>query len=223
MIELRDVSKSYRADGSEVAALRDVSLDIERGEYLALLGPSGSGKSTLLHIIGCLDRPTSGTYRLGGLDIGGLDIDRLAEIRATKVGFVFQAFHLMPRMSALENVALPMRFAGVPATERATRAEALLERVGLRERAAHRPAQLSGGEAQRVAIARALANRPSILLADEPTGNLDSKSGAEIIALLEELRDEGRTVIIVTHDENLGRRARRVIRLLDGRIDEMPG
>jgi len=218
MIELRDVSKHYRADGSEVVALRDVTLDIGRGEYVALLGPSGSGKSTLLHIIGCLDRPTSGTYRLDGLDVGGLDINRLAEIRATKVGFVFQAFHLMPRMTALENVELPMRFAGVPAAERAARAASLLDRVGLRERATHRPAQLSGGEAQRVAIARSLANRPSVLLADEPTGNLDSKSGAEIIALLEELGDEGRTVIVVTHDESLGRRAQRVIRLLDGQI-----
>jgi len=220
MIELHEVCKRYRADGSEVDALRDVTLHIERGEYVALLGPSGSGKSTLLHVIGCLDRPTSGTYRLDGIDVVGLEINRLAEIRATKVGFIFQSFHLMPRLTALENVALPMRFGGVPAADRAARAHALLDRVGLRPRAAHRPAQLSGGEQQRVAIARALANRPAVLLADEPTGNLDSKSGAEIVALLEELHDEGRTVIVVTHDPSLGRRAGRVIRLLDGRIVE---
>jgi putative ABC transport system ATP-binding protein len=174
----------------------------------------------LLHILGCLDRPTSGTYHLDGIDIGALDINSLAEIRNGKIGFVFQSFQLMPRLTALENVGMPMLFAGIRAAERRERAAALLDGVGLAERAQHRPAELSGGQQQRVAIARALANRPSVLLADEPTGNLDSQSGQEIIRLLEELRDEGRTVIVVTHDEALARRARRVVRLLDGRLVE---
>ena len=201
-------------------ALRGVDLAFEPGEYVALLGPSGSGKSTLLHILGCLDRPTSGTYHLDDIDTGGLDINGLAEIRNGKIGFVFQSFQLMPRLSALENVGMPMLFAGIRAGERRERAATLLDRVGLAPRAQHRPAELSGGQQQRVAIARALANRPSVLLADEPTGNLDSRSGQEIIRLLEELRDEGRTVIVVTHDEALARRARRVVRLLDGRVVE---
>jgi len=220
MIRLQNVSKRYCLGGAEVHALRAVDLVFEPGEYAALLGPSGSGKSTLLHILGCLDRPTSGTYRLDDIDVGGLDINGLAEIRNGKIGFVFQSFQLMPRLSALENVGMPMLFAGVRAAERRERAATLLGRVGLAERVRHRPAELSGGQQQRVAIARALANRPSVLLADEPTGNLDSRSGQEIIRLLEELRDEGRTVIVVTHDEALARRARRVVRLLDGRVVE---
>ena len=220
MIRLRQVSKSYSLGGAEVHALRGVDLAFEPGEYVALLGPSGSGKSTLLHILGCLDRPTSGTYHLDDIDTGGLDINGLAEIRNGKIGFVFQSFQLMPRLSALENVGMPMLFAGIRAGERRERAATLLDRVGLAPRAQHRPAELSGGQQQRVAIARALANRPSVLLADEPTGNLDSRSGQEIIRLLEELRDEGRTVIVVTHDEALARRARRVVRLLDGRVVE---
>ena len=218
MIRLRQVSKSYSLGGAEVHALRGVDLAFEPGEYVALLGPSGSGKSTLLHILGCLDRPTSGTYHLDDIDTGGLDINGLAEIRNGKIGFVFQSFQLMTRLSALENVGMPMLFAGIRAGERRERAATLLDRVGLAPRAQHRPAELSGGQQQRVAIARALANRPSVLLADEPTGNLDSRSGQEIIRLLEELRDEGRTVIVVTHDEALARRARRVVRLLDGRV-----
>ena len=218
MIELRNVSKRYRTGGTEVDALAGVDLTFEPGEYAALLGPSGSGKSTLLHILGCLDRPTSGTYKLEQIDIGRLDINGLAEIRNRKIGFVFQSFHLMPRLTALENVGLPMLFAGASASERQERGVELLARVGLANRIHHRPAEMSGGQRQRVAIARALANRPSILLADEPTGNLDSHSGAEIIGLLEELRDEGKMVIVVTHDELLARRARRIIRLLDGRM-----
>jgi putative ABC transport system ATP-binding protein len=218
MIRLQNVSKRYRTGGMDVNALDGVSLCFEPGEYAALLGPSGSGKSTLLHILGCLDRPTSGAYTLDGIDIGQLDINGLAEIRNRKIGFVFQSFHLMPRLTALENVGLPMLFAGTGASERRERSAALLARVGLGDRSNHRPAELSGGQRQRVAIARAMANRPSILLADEPTGNLDSHSGAEIIGLLEELRDEGKTVIVVTHDEALARRTKRIVRLLDGRM-----
>jgi putative ABC transport system ATP-binding protein len=218
MIQLREVRKSYNTAGTGVDALAGVTLSFAPGEYAALLGPSGSGKSTLLHILGCLDTPTSGTYILDDTDIGRLDVNGLAEIRNRKIGFIFQSFHLMPRLTALENVGLPMLFAGIGASERRERAAALLARVGLTDRARHRPAEMSGGQRQRVAIARALANRPSILLADEPTGNLDSRSGAEIIGLLEELRDEGKTVIVVTHDENLARRTHRIIRLLDGRM-----
>lgn len=216
MIHLENINKRYYTGGAEVMALRNASLSLDRGEYVALLGPSGSGKSTLMHIVGCLDRPTSGTYELEDIDVGELDNNGLAEIRNRKIGFIFQSFQLMPRLTALENVGLPLLFAGVRAAERRERAMRLLERVGLAQRAQHRPAELSGGQQQRVAIARALANHPSILLADEPTGNLDSRSGAEIVRLLEELRDEGRTVIVVTHDESLARRAQRVIRLLDG-------
>lgn len=218
MIRLQNVGKRYHTGGVEVEALGGVNLTFEPGEYAALLGPSGSGKSTLLHILGCLDRPTSGVYNLDDTDIGRLDVNGLAEIRNRKIGFVFQSFHLMPRLTALENVGLPMLFAGIGASERRERAATLLARVGLGDRVKHRPAEMSGGQRQRVAIARALANRPSILLADEPTGNLDSHSGAEIIGLLEELRDEGKTVIVVTHDESLARRTQRIVRLLDGKI-----
>lgn len=218
MIRLEDITKRYDRGGAPVFALRDVSLELGRGEYVALLGPSGSGKSTLLHLIGCLDRPTSGRYLLEGEDVGVLDVNRLADLRNRKMGFVFQAFHLLPRLSALENVALPLRLGGVGAAERTARAQALLEQVGLGDRLGHRPAELSGGEQQRVAIARSLANRPAILLGDEPTGNLDTATGAEIVAILEDLLDEGRTIIVVTHDESLARRAHRVIRLLDGRV-----
>jgi putative ABC transport system ATP-binding protein len=218
VIRLENVGKRYDMGKAEVHALRDVSIEMGPGEYVALLGPSGSGKSTLLHVIGCLDRPTSGKYFLEGEDIGVLDVNRLADLRNRKMGFVFQAFHLLPRLSAIENVALPLRLAGVGAAERRARARGLLERVGLGNRASHRPAEISGGQKQRVAIARALANGPQILLADEPTGNLDTASGAEIVGILEGLVDEGRTVIVVTHDEGLARRTRRVLRLLDGRV-----
>ena len=218
MIRLEDVTKRYDMGGTPVFALRDVSLELGQGEYVALLGPSGSGKSTLLHVIGCLDRPTSGRYFLEDEDVGALDVNRLADLRNQKMGFVFQAFHLLPRLSALENVALPLRLGGVGARERTERARGLLERVGLGDRLGHRPAELSGGQQQRVAIARSLANRPAILLADEPTGNLDSESGAEIVGILEGLLEEGRTVIVVTHDAGMARRARRVVRLLDGQV-----
>ena len=221
MIHLENVSKRYDMERAAVHALREVSIEIGPGEYVALLGPSGSGKSTLLHVIGCLDRPTSGRYLLEGEDVGALDVNRLADIRNRKMGFVFQAFHLLPRLSALENVALPLRLGGVGTAERTERARELLERMGLGERISHRPAELSGGQQQRVAIARSLANRPAILLADEPTGNLDTASGAEITAILEGLLDEGRTVIVVTHDETMARRARRILRLRDGRVVSM--
>ncbi len=218
MVQLTDVNKSYYTGGAEIRALCHITLSLNVGDYVALLGPSGSGKSTLLHILGCLDRPTSGSYQLEGLNVGELDLNQLAEVRNRKIGFVFQSFQLMPRLTALENVALPMLFAGMRATERRERAAALLARVGLAERRGHRPAELSGGQQQRVAIARALANQPTIVLADEPTGNLDSNSGAEILRLLEGLCDEGRIVVVVTHDQNLAQRARQIIRLLDGQM-----
>jgi putative ABC transport system ATP-binding protein len=217
---LRDVIKVYPMGDTRVEALRGVNLQIKSREFIAVLGPSGSGKSTIMHILGCLDTPTSGTYHLEGAAIQGLNPNELAEIRNRKIGFVFQSFHLMPRATACENVELPMLFAGVNATERKACAERVLEQVGLKERTRHLPNELSGGERQRVAIARALVNRPSILLADEPTGNLDSHSGAEILALFEELHAEGRTVILVTHDEMIASRAQRVICILDGRIEE---
>jgi putative ABC transport system ATP-binding protein len=218
MIRLEQVSKRYDTGRRAVEALRDICVEIERGEYVALVGPSGSGKSTLLHLIGCLDRPTSGRYHLDGINVGALGINDLAEIRNRKIGFVFQRFHLLPRLSACENVTLPMRLARRSLRAQQERAAALLRRVGLEDRLSHRPTELSGGEQQRVAIARAVANEPAVLLADEPTGNLDSQSGAEVVRLLEELLDEGRTVIVVTHDEGLSRRAHRTIRLHDGRI-----
>lgn len=217
MIQIDNISRHYTHAQSVVRALSGVSLHVPAGEYVALLGPSGSGKSTLLHIIGCLDRPTAGSYRLNGTEVGRLDVNGLATIRNRQIGFVFQRFHLMPRLSGLENVALPLRLAGQSREARRARAAALLERVGLAGRADHRPHQLSGGEQQRVAIARALANRPTVILADEPTGNLDSQSGAEIVRLLEEFVGEGHTLIVVTHDAALGRRARQVVRLRDGR------
>jgi putative ABC transport system ATP-binding protein len=218
MIEMQSICREYAQGESVVHALRDVSLQIEAGSYLSILGPSGSGKSTLMHLLGCLDTPTSGTYLLDGAEVGQLDVDGKARLRNRTIGFVFQRFHLMPRSSALQNVMMPMRFAGVPAAERKRRAMELLERTGLGDRANHRPSELSGGQQQRVAIARALANRPPLLLADEPTGNLDSQSGNSIIALLEELHVEGTTVAVVTHDEELARRTHRVVRMLDGRI-----
>lgn len=217
---LHDVTKVYSMGGTEVRALNGVDLQIERGEFIAILGPSGSGKSTLMHILGCLDSPTAGTYHLEGLAVQDLSRNELAEIRNRKIGFVFQSFHLLPRATAAENVELPMVFGAVRAAERSARAEYVLEQVGLKHRARHLPNELSGGERQRVAIARALVNKPSILLADEPTGNLDSHSGTEILSLFEELHAEGRTVILVTHDETIACRAHRVIRILDGRIEE---
>jgi len=216
MIEIENVTKVYGMGDVEVHALRGVGLKIEQGEMVALMGPSGSGKSTLMNIIGCLDQPTSGTYVLDGLEVSKLTDNRLAEIRNRKIGFVFQTFNLLPRVSAIANVELPLIYSGVRGKGRAREA---LERVGLIGRASHRPAQLSGGEQRRVAIARALVNHPAIILADEPTGNLDSRAGEEIMAIFEELnRQEGITILLVTHDQDVGNRAQRIIRLKDGVI-----
>lgn len=217
-ILLENVAKTYQLGDVLVHALRDLSLRIEHGEYVAIMGPSGSGKSTLMNVIGCLDRPTSGRYWLDGQDVSTLDDDALAQIRLRKLGFVFQAFNLLPRATALRNVALPLFYAGVPAREREAIARDRLGELGLADRALHRPAQLSGGEQQRVAIARALANDPAVLLADEPTGNLDSRTSEEIMAVLGRLNDAGRTIVLVTHDEAVAGAARRTIRLLDGRL-----
>jgi putative ABC transport system ATP-binding protein len=218
MINMQAINREYRSGESVVHALRDANLDIHAGEYLAILGPSGSGKSTLMHILGCLDSPTSGRYLLDGQDISQLDVNAMARVRNRTIGFVFQRFHLLPRASALQNVAMPLRFAGVKTAERNRRATELLEKVGLSDRIHHLPSELSGGQQQRVAIARALANNPKLLLADEPTGNLDSVSGAAIIELLEQLHEEGTTIVVVTHDEQLAARTPRVIRMLDGAI-----
>ena len=218
MIELHDLSRSYVLGESVVQALDGVDLHIAAGEYVSLMGPSGSGKSTLLNTLGLLDRPSSGVYRLEGRDTQGLDEVERARLRRERIGFVFQSFHLLPRLSAFDNVALPMLLAGLPAAERQTRVQAALAAVGLSERAHHRPNQLSGGQRQRVAIARATVMRPALLLADEPTGNLDSRSGAEVIELLESLNASGITLIVVTHDPGMGARAKRGIVLRDGKI-----
>jgi putative ABC transport system ATP-binding protein len=218
IIELERVSRVFPMGHAEVRALDDVSLAVAPGEFIALMGASGSGKSTLLHIVGCLDSPSAGTYRLDGEEVGRLSDDRLADIRQKKVGFIFQFFHLVPRLTAARNVELPMVFAGVPPRERQERVAGALRSVGLLERAQHRPDQLSGGERQRVAIARAMIMRPAVLLADEPTGNLDSRSGMGIVALLEEMNAAGLTIVLVTHDENVAEHARRVLRMRDGRL-----
>jgi putative ABC transport system ATP-binding protein len=220
MIELREVSRDYEVGGRPVHALRGVTLEIAAGEYVSIMGPSGSGKSTLLHIIGCLDRPTAGVYRLDGEEVSRLDERRLCRIRREKVGFVFQDYHLVPRLTAAENVELPLVFAGVERAERRARVSRALAAVGLADRAHHRPDQLSGGERQRVALARAVVTSPRILLADEPTGNLDSAAGREVVALLEAMHARGLTCIIVTHDAALAARAPRRLRLVDGRLEE---
>jgi putative ABC transport system ATP-binding protein len=220
VIDVRGLVRTYTMGSVEVRALRGLDLLVERGEYLAIMGPSGSGKSTLMNLLGCLDTPTSGSYRLAGEEVSGLTDDQKAEIRNRRIGFVFQTFHLLPRYSALDNVALPLRYGGVGRNERRDRARTVLERVGLGDRVAHRPNQLSGGQRQRVAIARALVNDPDLLLADEPTGNLDSKVGQEILDLFEELHASGRTVVMVTHEPSVAARARRLIRVVDGEIVE---
>jgi len=219
VIHIQDVTKVYQMGEIEVHALRGVALQVRSGEMIAIMGPSGSGKSTLMNVIGCLDQPTAGEYFLEGADVGLLNDDQLAEIRNRKIGFVFQTFNLLARTSAFENVTLPLIYAGVPRAERHTRARAALEAVGLADRLAHQPTELSGGEQQRVAIARALINNPSIILADEPTGNLDSKSGAEIMAILQWLNQySGITVVLVTHDLSIARHTSRIIHLYDGHI-----
>jgi putative ABC transport system ATP-binding protein len=224
MIELNGVWKTYQVGDQPLHALKDVSLEVEDGGYLAVMGPSGSGKSTLLSILGCLDRPTQGSYRLDGDEVGSLDEPELSEIRRWKLGFVFQSFHLVPRLEAAENVALPMVLAGIPPAERRERVAKALDAVGLAKRASHRPAELSGGECQRVAIARSMVMQPRLLLADEPTGNLDSKSGASVMELIEGMNANGLTLIVVTHDANIGRRANNVVVLRDGEIDQLvPG
>jgi putative ABC transport system ATP-binding protein len=218
VISIENVTKLYQMGSETIHALRGVTLNIHRNEYLAIMGPSGSGKSTLMNMLGCLDTPTSGKYEFNGQNVASMVDDELAEIRNREIGFVFQTFNLLARSDALKNVELPLIYAGVPPAERRQRAKATLESVGLGERLHHKPNELSGGQRQRVAIARALVNRPSIILADEPTGNLDSKTGVEIMALFEDLYELGNTIIVVTHEESIARHARRIIRLHDGLI-----
>jgi putative ABC transport system ATP-binding protein len=220
VIQIEGIHKIYQLGSVEVEALRGVSFHIDAGEFVAIQGPSGSGKSTLLHLLGCLDRPTSGTYMLEGTDAGALDDDGLAFLRNKRVGFVFQTFNLLPRLTALKNVEVPLIYSGVAGDERRARAHAVLGAVGLLPRSGHRPRELSGGEQQRVAIARALVNRPAILLADEPTGNLDSRAAEEIMALFEELNRSGTTLLVVTHNPSVAERARRILRLQDGLLAE---
>jgi putative ABC transport system ATP-binding protein len=218
VIQLSGIERTYVVGGTEVRALRKVDLTISSGEYVSIMGPSGSGKSTLLHILGCLDQPTAGSYRFGSEETAHLSEVALSRLRRHQIGFIFQFFHLVPRLTAAANVELPMIFAGIPPSERQQRVQRALEGVGLTPRASHRPDQLSGGEQQRVAIARAVVMNPALLLADEPTGNLDSASGTEIVSLIERMNESGLTLIVVTHDSQLGARARRQIRLRDGLV-----
>ena len=218
LIQLVDVAKTYRMGDVEVHALRGVSLDVELGEFTAIMGASGSGKSTLMNIVGCLDRPSGGRYLLDGQEVSRLSTERLAEMRNRTIGFVFQSFNLLARTSALENVELPLLYAGVSTPERHARAAEALARVGLADRADHHPNQMSGGQQQRVAIARALVSRPRVILADEPTGNLDSRTSVEVMALFQELGRAGITVVLVTHEPDVARYARRLVRFVDGRV-----
>ena len=219
IIRLEDICRIYRVGSQEVRALDGVSLSVSRNEYVAIMGPSGSGKSTLMNILGCLDSPDSGRYILNGTDVSEMDDGELADVRNREIGFVFQSFNLLPRYNALENVALPMVYAGVPAGERRVKAAQALRSVGLEDRMDHRPNELSGGQRQRVALARALINNPSIILADEPTGNLDTHTSVEIMRLFDEIYRNGNTVIVVTHEEDIAAYAHRVIRLRDGRVE----
>lgn len=218
MIQLKDISKIYPLGSTEVVGLRNVSLEIKPGEFLALIGPSGSGKSTLMNILGCLDRPTRGSYFFEGISIADLSDDQLAEIRNKKIGFVFQSFHLLPRLTALHNVELPLIYAGMARSRRRIKALEALKAVDLSDRSHHRPNELSGGQRQRVAIARALVNNPSLILADEPTGNLDTRAGNEIMEIFEGLNRQGVTIVLVTHDPSIAQRAHRVVTLRDGEI-----
>ena len=220
MLHMTGVRKTYSTGVVEVEALRGIDLDVDAGEYLAIMGPSGSGKSTLMHIIGCLDVPTAGTYLLDGTDVSAMSEKHLAEIRNSKIGFVFQQFNLLASLTAIRNVELPLVYAGVPAAERRERAMLALEKVGLAQRIHHRPGELSGGQQQRVSVARALVTDPALILADEPTGALDSHSTAEILELFEELNQAGRTIVVITHEPNVGQRARHLVHIYDGLLRE---
>jgi putative ABC transport system ATP-binding protein len=220
VIELKDIVKTYEMGGvEEVHALQSVNVSIAKNEYVAIMGPSGSGKSTLMNIIGCLDTPTSGLYQFNGVNVSEMNDNELAKVRNKEIGFVFQTFNLLPRSDALHNVELPLIYGGIGATERKRRAMETLQHVGLGDRVHHKPNELSGGQRQRVAVARALVTRPSIILADEPTGNLDSKTGEEIMALFQELHDQGNTIILVTHEADIAEHAHRVVRLRDGKVE----
>lgn len=219
LIDMTDVGKTYTMGDMDIPALLAINLQIEDNEYVAIMGPSGSGKSTLMNILGCLDTPTTGEYVLGNQSVSDFNDNELAEIRNQKIGFVFQSFNLLPRATALQNVELPLVYTGIASSLRREKAREALERVGLKERMAHRPNELSGGQRQRVAIARALVTNPSLILADEPTGNLDSKTGEEVMALLQKLHEEGNTIILVTHESVVAENARRIIRLYDGQIE----
>ena len=219
VVKIEKLCKMYQLGTFQLSALCDIDLIIQEGQYIAVMGPSGSGKSTLLNLLGCLDRPTGGRYWLGGKDVSELDDDQLSLIRGKHIGFIFQSYNLIGQLNVIENIELPMFYQGFSEHDSADHAKKLAEMVGLGDRTKHRPSELSGGQQQRVAIARALANDPMIILADEPTGNLDSESGAEILSILDELHRQGKTLIIVTHDDHIGKRAQRIIHLLDGRID----
>lgn len=219
IIRIENLTRWYRIGDETVKALNGVNLSINKNEYVALMGPSGSGKSTIMNIIGCLDTPTSGSYYLNGPDVAKLSDNQLAEIRNKEIGFVFQTFNLLPRYTALDNVALPLVYAGMPKEKRNARAKDVLQQVGLGDRMTHKPNELSGGQRQRVAVARALVNKPSIILADEPTGNLDTKTSYEIMALFQDIHDAGNTIIVVTHEEDIARHAHRIVRMRDGVVE----